>query len=186
MKERIRTAMRVRLRTLDDRAAARGADSIVERLGALPEWAASRTVFAFLSLPFEVSTRALIERAWAENRRVAVPRLSDESGRMEAVEFHDYGDLVPARFGLMELPNAPVVAPSEIDLVVSPGLAFDRAGRRLGQGAGYYDRYLPRLRDEVPVVAICFSEQLVDEVPTDAHDLAVDAIVTPDEVIRSR
>ena len=103
---------------------------------------------------------------------------------MEAVEFHDYRDLVPARFGLMELPNAPVVDPSEIDFVVSPGLAFDRAGRRLGQGAGYYDRYLPRLRSEVPVVAICFSEQLVEEVPTDAHDLPVDAIVTPDEVLR--
>ena len=68
--------------------------------------------------------------------------------------------------------------------MVAPGLAFDRAGRRLGYGGGYFDAFLPRLRPGCPVVGVCFAEQLVDEVPAGPHDRAVDVVVTDRDVIR--
>jgi 5-formyltetrahydrofolate cyclo-ligase len=68
--------------------------------------------------------------------------------------------------------------------VVAPGLAFDRAGRRLGYGGGYFDGFLPRLRPDCPVVGVCFAEQLVDAVPAGPRDRGVDVVVTDREVVR--
>jgi 5-formyltetrahydrofolate cyclo-ligase len=71
-----------------------------------------------------------------------------------------------------------------LDLVVVPGVAFDRRGARVGYGGGFYDRLLPRLRAGVPPIAIAFALQIVPEVPEGGMDRRVDAIVTEDEVIR--
>lgn len=75
------------------------------------------------------------------------------------------------------------VPPKRFDLLVVPGLAFDRTGARLGRGAGYYDRYLPLLRADARRVAVAFDEQIVDAVPTTPEDQPVDFIVTPSQVI---
>ena len=75
------------------------------------------------------------------------------------------------------------VMPNKFDLLVVPGLAFDRTGARLGRGAGYYDRYLPLLRADARRVAVAFDEQIVDAVPTTPEDQPVDFIVTPSQVI---
>lgn len=71
------------------------------------------------------------------------------------------------------------VAPGDVDVVVVPGLAFTPDGRRLGQGGGWYDRFLARCRPGCAVVGVCFDGQIVDDVPTEAHDRRVDWIVTP-------
>lgn len=76
-----------------------------------------------------------------------------------------------------------VVNPLDIDLILVPGLAFDKHGNRLGQGSGFYDRYLPTLRKDCLVVGIAFDEQLVDEVPCGPNDCKVDYIVTPTRII---
>lgn len=70
------------------------------------------------------------------------------------------------------------VAPSWPDVVVVPGLAFTAAGQRLGQGGGWYDRYLVEIRDDCVTVGVCFREQLLTEIPTETHDVAVDVVVT--------
>ena len=70
------------------------------------------------------------------------------------------------------------VAPTWPDVVVVPGLAFTAAGQRLGQGGGWYDRYLAEIRDDCLTVGVCFREQLLAEVPTEAHDVTVDVVVT--------
>jgi len=76
------------------------------------------------------------------------------------------------------------VPPDEIDLVATPGLAFDRAGRRLGYGGAYFDTFLPRLRPDCAVIAIGFAEQLVDAVPVGPADRPVGVVVTDQEVVR--
>jgi 5-formyltetrahydrofolate cyclo-ligase len=91
--------------------------------------------------------------------------------------------LIPDAFGILSPPAAsPEVLPN---LVITPLLAFDRAGGRLGQGAGHYDRTLARLRRQRPVfvLGVAFAEQEVPHVPTSAHDERLDAIVTPSEYI---
>ncbi len=72
--------------------------------------------------------------------------------------------------------------PEDFDLVIVPGVAFDPTGNRLGYGAGYYDRFLPRLRPKTPTVAACFDLQMVDSVFPAAHDIPLDFIVTESSV----
>lgn len=89
-------------------------------------------------------------------------------------------DVVPARLGIRE-PDPARRRPARVDrldVVIAPGVAFDRSGRRLGYGAGFYDRLLTRLRPGTPVVAVAFATQVVDALPEEPHDLRVAAVVT--------
>ncbi len=70
------------------------------------------------------------------------------------------------------------VEPTWPDLVIVPGLAFTADGGRLGQGGGWYDRFLSRIRPDCTTVGVCFVEQLLDALPTEPHDIAVDHVVT--------
>jgi 5-formyltetrahydrofolate cyclo-ligase len=85
----------------------------------------------------------------------------------------------------MEPAGADVVTVEDVDVVIVPGVAFDRRGGRVGYGGGFYDRLFSRA-PAVPTVAVAFAVQLVDEVPEGRSDRRVDAIVTEDEVIRPR
>lgn len=155
---------------------------ITERLLAMPEVGGATTALAFWSFGSEVETAGAIVALRERGVRVALPRI--ETGEMVAVAFEP-GDAVAATtFGAMEPTAAGVVEPREVDLVVVPGVAFDRRGARVGYGGGFYDRFLSRTRAGVPAVAIAFALQLVPAVPEGGIDRRVDAIVTEDEVIR--
>jgi 5-formyltetrahydrofolate cyclo-ligase len=72
----------------------------------------------------------------------------------------------------------PAPGPSSIDVVIVPGTAFTADGHRLGQGGGWYDRFLPRLRADATIVGVGFAPQIVDELPTEPHDVRMDRVVT--------
>jgi 5-formyltetrahydrofolate cyclo-ligase len=166
----------------DARAAA--AAAITARIVALPMYAAARTVL--LTLPFrsEWDTLPLIGIALAEGKKVAAPRVNRATRMLELHALVDPPrDLVPGAFGIPEpVPGAERVAPEGVDLVLVPGVAFDRAGRRLGYGGGYYDRLLPLL-GRASRVAGAFDVQLVERVPSAPHDLRVDVIVTESQTL---
>ena len=91
------------------------------------------------------------------------------------------GELVESRFGLREPgPGAPVVSIDEIGLVIVPALAYSRTGERLGRGGGFYDRFLARLSPGAVTVGLVLSCQIVDEVPSEAHDQNVGIVITED------
>ena len=93
----------------------------------------------------------------------------------------DTGRLVPGRFGLLE-PVGPRLGPDAlgtVEVVVLPALAVDRSGLRLGRGGGYYDTALVRARPDAVLVALLFDDERVDELPAEAHDRPVTAVVTP-------
>ena len=81
-------------------------------------------------------------------------------------------------FGLTVVVPEDEPDPATIDLVVVPGVAFTAAGHRLGQGGGWYDRFLTGLRPGVVQIGVCFAECLVDELPTEAHDVIMDLVIT--------
>jgi 5-formyltetrahydrofolate cyclo-ligase len=164
----------------DDRAAWSGA--IVERLLALPEAADARTVMAFWSFGSEVDTAPLISRLLDDGRTVALPRT--EGPEIVPVTYERGDPVRSTAYGAMEPPFGRVLGAEELDLVVVPGVAFDRDGNRIGYGRGFYDRLLSRARPEVPAVAIAFGMQVVDHVPSGRADRRIDAIVTEDEMIR--
>ncbi|HKX24685.1 MAG TPA: 5-formyltetrahydrofolate cyclo-ligase [Actinomycetota bacterium] len=183
-----KTALRRRMRearaAIPEDERARRSSLIEDRLFALREMTPARTVLIFYSFGTEVGTRSITERARAHGKRVLLPYL--DGSVMEAAEVERDDELVQAWYGAREPARRTPVAPAEIDLVVAPGLAFDRAGGRLGYGGGHYDRYLGRLGQETIRVGIGFAVQVVDAVPRTTSDEGVHMVVTEDEVIDCR
>ena len=186
--ERDKDALRAQMRgvraSIDPEERARMVRAVEERLAALREFAAAGTVLLFYSFGSEVGTAGVARRVLGEGKRLLLPFLADEG--MEAAEVVPGDELSPTAYGPREPARRVAVNPRKVDLVVTPGLAFDRAGRRLGYGGGHYDRYLARLRPDAIRVGIGFSVQVVDEVPAGPADQQVHLVVTDAEVIDCR
>lgn len=171
-KRTLRSRLRSWRRTWPAGARAAASQQICATVSQLDAWTAARVVLVYSALPEEVDLSALV--AQAGDRTLAWPVVV---GRGRALALREAVDLRPGPFGILEPgPAAPPVAAADVDLVVVPGVAFDSAGRRLGQGGGYYDRTLAGLR--AARVGVCFHGQVVDTVPSDAHDLGMDWVVT--------
>lgn len=159
---------------------ARGARA-VERLLALPEVIAARAVMAFWSFGSEVATDPLIGALHERGATVALPRIED--GDLVAIGFAPGDPTRTTSFGAREPLGDDAIPPAELDVVVVPGVAFDVRGRRVGYGAGYYDRFLRRT--DAFTVGLGFDLQVVDgDVPAGAFDLPIDAVVTEERTIR--
>lgn len=117
----------------------------------------------------------------ARGKRVVVPVTRPRTKRLSLSEVRDPGrELAPGAFGVPEpVPSARRPVPvRELDLVLVPGLAFDRRGHRLGHGHGYFDRFLARLPKTTPVIGLAFKFQLLERLPSDPHDRAVHTVLT--------
>jgi 5-formyltetrahydrofolate cyclo-ligase len=159
---------------------ARASAAIVARMLGRPDFPAAQCILVTLPFHNEWDTTALVRAALDAGKTVAVPRV-DKDARM--LELHEITDLArDVRLGYRSIPepraDCPRIARDEIDFVVVPGVAFDREGRRLGYGGGYYDRLLPLLSPRAPRVAGAFDVQVVDRVPVGPNDIAIDAVVT--------
>lgn len=147
-----------------------------------PHVRAAATVAAYVSVGSEPGTGPLLDALLARGTRVLLPILQSDNDLNWGV--YD-GSLVPARRGLLE-PTGPglgVEAIASADVVLVPGVAADLGGRRLGRGGGSYDRALARVVPGTWVAILLFDEEIVTRVPTDPHDRAVDAALTPTRVI---
>lgn len=142
-------------------------------------FAAANQILIYIAFRGEVGTERIARAAVAAGKGLVLPRVVKEP---RGLVLHAYsGDpatLAPGAYGIMEpRPAWPVLAPAEVDLVVVPGVAFDRSGGRLGYGGGYYDRLLPGLR-HARLVGLAFECQVVDRLPHDPHDMSVDGLAT--------
>lgn len=156
--------------------------AVAERLLALPELGGRRMVLAFWSFGSEVDTAPILAALAARGHRLALPRI--EGKEVLAVAYRPGDRVTETSFGACEPVAGVVVADTEIDVVATPGVAFDRRGGRVGYGGGYYDRLLGRTRADAFRVGLAFALQVVDVVPRGGADLSVDAIVTEDRVLR--
>lgn len=129
---------------------------------------------AYAAIPPEAELKPVLEEILRQGKRLLLPRC-DSDGTMTAREIRDLTELQPGAYGILEPdPDAPVVPADEIDLILVPGLAFDRHGRRMGRGKGYYDRFLTGYAGKT--MGIC--TLLVPEVPVEPLDRTMDAVVT--------
>jgi 5-formyltetrahydrofolate cyclo-ligase len=181
----------VRLRVLAARDAMSSAERerasarIVDHVLSLPEIGRASTVMVFWSFGSEPDTAPLVEALDARGVRVALPRIVDGDVVPRA---YAPGDAVTeAPFGAWEPSAGEELHPSAIDVVVTPGVAFDRSGRRVGYGGGFYDRFFRRTGPDTIRIGIGFDLQLVDEdLPSGHFDLGLDGIVTESGVVRLR
>ena len=142
----------------------------------LPEYRAAGTVMAFVGAKGEPDTDPLCARLARDGKRLLLPRVED--GRL--VVGDGAAPRTVSRFGISE-PTGPALPLSVVEFVIVPGLAFTPAGDRLGYGAGFYDVFLSALATAapgVPNVGVCFTEQLVDVMPVEPHDVRVQQVVS--------
>ena len=160
-------------------------NAIAARLEGMPELGNAKTVMLYASFRSEVDTGALISWCRGQGKRVALPKVTG-AGTMEAFLVGDPRvDLEAGVWGIPE-PTSGLerVEPSEIDIVIVPGVAFDLHGGRLGYGGGYYDTYLPCVGPDRLLVGIAYRSQVVECVPMGRHDLRMDVLVMEDGVHR--
>lgn len=179
----------VRAQTLSHRAArpaserAEAAEAIAAHLLAEPVVARARRVAAYLSLPSEPGTGPLLDAFADRGTEVLVP-LSRPDRSLDWVVHRPGAALLPTELGVPQ-PSGDPLGPDALascDVVLVPALAVDVHGRRLGRGAGYYDRALAAV--DVPLCALVFTEELLDQVPAEPHDVPVQLVATPDGVHR--
>lgn len=154
----------------------------------------AQTIHTYIgALTGEVDTRPVVASSLAGGKRVVCPRVEwypPPMGRgawlpsMSHQAIGSLNDLERSERGLWEPRDGPAVPPEDLDLIVVPGVAFDRAGNRLGLGGGFYDRFLSSV--DAPTMALAFSLQLVPQVPTTAQDVPIDWILTEQETIDCR
>ena len=175
-----KAALRARMRALpppDPAAAA----AVCREILHLPEFQAARSVLGFYPMASEPDIRPVLQAALDAGKVLSLPR-SLPGGILKPGTVQTLDALVPGRWNIPEPPEAAPV-PAAVGLVLVPGAAFDRACRRLGHGAGYYDRYLETVPGCI-TAGICFSQNLTACIPAEPHDRPVDILITENGIIR--
>jgi len=150
----------------------------------LPEFARAQAILLFLSIVGEPNTDALVDAAFAADKRVAAPRTNWHARTMVPIELESIDDVVLTDRGIREPRGDTTMPVEQIDLVIVPGVAFDHGGRRLGRGGGFYDRFLAHPRLNALRCGLAFAEQLIEEVPAEPHDATLNLLVTDAGVLR--
>lgn len=156
---------------------------IVARFVALPEYQSASTVMYYVDVRAEVRTRHDLPAALESGKRIIIPWCNDD-GELELFHLESMDELEIGMYRILEPKSelkadpAKHVAPEELDLIMVPGVGFDRRGGRTGHGKGYYDKLLEHARPDTPLVALAFECQMFDEIPMQSHDVFMDKVVT--------
>lgn len=177
-KAALRAQIREKKRAMRPEEVRERSAALAERLFAHPAWKEAKAVYTYLSYNQEVCTEPIIRRAFLEGKCVAAPRVVGNEIRFFRLSSPD--DTVPGYRGIPEPVQTALPADDPHALVLAPGLAFTKEGRRLGYGGGFYDRFFAS-EPEHFVLALCFDFQIVDSLPVEPHDRLVDAVMTEEE-----
>lgn len=142
----------------------------------------------YVSMEREVYTHDMIKTALLENKEIAVPLVLESQNIILPCKLNDFPDLKHGPLSILQpskekIQNVPM---SAIDLIIVPGIAFDKKGNRLGRGKGFYDRFLHLIDPETTKIALAFSFQIVEQVPATENDIVVDKIITENGVIECK
>ena len=149
---------------------------IARKVLALPLFREARVIMSYVSMEREPDTRDIIRAAAEQGKQVLIPRCADRT-HMEAAVFQGFEQLIPGRMGIPE-PQAgtPAAEGAEPDLILVPCVAATRDGKRMGHGAGYYDRFLAERPGKR--VCLCFQKLLMSDLPTGEYDIRMDLVLT--------
>lgn len=180
-KDRIRKEVLDKRNQITPKALLEKSSLISELLFALKDYCASENILIYASMKSEVITDGIIDRALKDGKKVFCPRcINKQEGLMEFIQIESILNLKKGYMGIREpeiLDDSVIYdGPVENTLVIVPGVAFDKRGNRIGYKGGYYDRFLSRFLG-IRSVALAFTEQLVDDVPSDIHDIPIDIIL---------
>lgn len=138
----------------------------------------AKNVMFYIALKGEVNTEEMIKEAKKQGKTVTVPVCCRDSFTLRPCILDDHAKLKLGPYGVHEPVEEKCVRLPDLDLVVVPGLAFDKKGNRLGRGKGYYDRFLAKLPQRTPTIGLAFDLQILPSVPTTEHDFSVTKVVS--------
>ncbi|MCO7176509.1 5-formyltetrahydrofolate cyclo-ligase [Sporolactobacillus kofuensis] len=179
-KQKIRNQILHEMEQIDETLFTEKCKKVRNRLFDSDLWKNTKTLGITLSIGREIETMAIITRAWAEKKRVAVPKCDPSDRSLHFYKLDSFRQLESGYFGLMEpiTEKTRAVDKHAIDLLIVPGVGFDLNGYRIGYGGGYYDRFLQRFSGLT--VSLLLQMQLIDAVPVEEHDQNVDWLITED------
>ncbi|NNU89167.1 MULTISPECIES: 5-formyltetrahydrofolate cyclo-ligase [Anoxybacillus] len=146
-------------------------------------WQTAQVIGITISQQIEIDTKCIIERAWQEGKKVAIPKCDVTTKQMTFREIRSFQETERSFFDLYEpiVEETREVQKHEIELLFVPGLAFVRKGYRLGYGGGYYDRYLVDFPNDT--ISLAYDCQIVSTLPVEQHDIPVQMIITNEGIV---
>jgi len=183
MKEKLRKEIKEKRRKQSKEDNRKKSKEIKERLFGLKEFIDAETVLFYISYDGEVFTHDMILESFYK-KNIIVPVSNKDTCSLTLSHLKSWEELSIGSYGILEprIEKIRKTRVEDIDLIIVPGVAFDEKGNRLGHGKGYYDRLLKDAK--VPIVALAFEFQIIENVPTDEHDKSVDIIITEERIIK--
>jgi len=179
-KKQIRALIKELKNTQDKSTWGELSETIFYQLEQQDEFKSATSILAYWSLPDEVITHMAVER-WAKSKKVYLPVVKGDD--LELVRFEGVESMKPeSTYGILEPTSNEKVEIGSIDLVVVPGVAFDKKCNRMGRGKGYYDRLLSE--SVAAKVGVAFNFQTIDEVPVESHDIKLDMVISETNIIK--
>ena len=179
-KDKVRKEILAKLRRQRDKERIEKSKLIKEKLFSLKDFKEANNIMCYISLGGEVDTTEIIKGALKLGKRVFTPFIEGE--RLGISELRDPDkDLEKGPFGILQAKKGDFcAAPSaaELDLVLVPGVAFDKKGNRLGRGKGYFDRFLKELPQAAKTIGLAFDAQILKSIPADSDDIPVSLVIT--------
>ncbi|MGB3366374.1 MAG: 5-formyltetrahydrofolate cyclo-ligase [Acidaminobacteraceae bacterium] len=157
--------------------------AILENLKSLHLMENAEHIMIYMDFRNEVKTFEFINYMKSLNKKIYIPRVNTQTNQLDTYLIESSSDLILSDYGILE--PSPEMNPSDatiIDLIISPGVAFTRNCDRLGYGAGFYDRFLIRTKDNVITAALSFSMQIVESLPVEDHDQRLNYVITEDTI----
>ena len=153
---------------------------IYDKLCRVPEYKKSNVLLFYASFDGEVETFEMMKQAKNNGKQISLPKVIKETNTFVPYKVESLSDLENGPYGIKQPQGGHNrLKPEDIDLVIVPGVAFDKSGHRLGRGGGYYDRFLKTLPKDTPTIGLAFDFQVVDHIPAiNAHDIPVSLLIT--------
>ncbi|MBP1868162.1 5-formyltetrahydrofolate cyclo-ligase [Clostridium tertium] len=143
-------------------------------------------IFIYISFSNEINTRNIIEKAFKDKKNVFIPKVYKNDKLMKAIKLNSIDELKKNSMGILEpIDDSNYIEKENIDLIVVPGVVFDKECNRIGYGGGYYDRYLKDIKSKENKIALAYDLQIVDKIESEVHDIKVDYIITNTRALKN-
>lgn len=176
-KEQIRSKILLKLKTQKEENRERKSKLIKKKLFKTREFKEAKTIMFYIPLGGEVDTEDMIKEARKLGKIIAAPVCKKNRIALRPCIFKDNARLEKGPYGVYEPQDKRYLCLEDLDLVLVPGVAFDKRGNRLGRGKGYFDRFLKRLPKDTPAIGLAFNLQILPSIPTTTQDVSVKRVI---------